>query len=208
MKNATKHAEELRSLFKRLTKDARPAPPEKQEPLRALVRAAMSFDVPDAKAEEALKLIDKEFVDLNELRVATQLEVQEMLGQRYPQIERRVNLITTALNYIFEKEHTLSLERLKTLKWREARQFVREIPEMTPFVEAYVVLHAFDGPAFPLDDETLAYLRDANVVGAEATAGDAQKFVESHLKAEDVHPFFAAARKAVFDESKTKKKAK
>ena len=48
----------------------------------------MSFDVPDHKADDAMKAIEREFVDLNELRVATELEVQEMLGQRYPKIDR------------------------------------------------------------------------------------------------------------------------
>src|SRR4051812_34680811 len=114
MKNATKHADALKSLAKKLTKGhkAEDRPP-KLEPLWALVRGAMSFDVPDAKVDDIIKGIEREFVDLNELRVATELEVQEMLGSRYPGIEKRVNLVTLALNGIFEKEHTLSLDRLK-----------------------------------------------------------------------------------------------
>jgi len=45
MKNATKHGEELRSLMKKLIKDNKPAAKEAQEPLKALVRAAMSYDM-------------------------------------------------------------------------------------------------------------------------------------------------------------------
>ena len=45
---------------------------------------AMSFDVPDARAEEAMKVVGQEFVDLNELRVATELEVQDLLGLCLP----------------------------------------------------------------------------------------------------------------------------
>ena len=48
------------------------------------MRGAMSYDVPDTKADEAMKRIDKEFVDLNELRVATELEIQELLGVALP----------------------------------------------------------------------------------------------------------------------------
>src|SRR3954462_583566 len=110
MKSATKHAEELRSLFKRLLKEYKPAPKESQPPVKALVRGAMSFDVSDSRADEIMKAIDKEFVDLNELRVATDLEIQELLGARYPGIERRVAMVTQALNNIFEREHTLSLD--------------------------------------------------------------------------------------------------
>src|SRR5437763_13648551 len=147
MKNATKHAEEFRSLFKRLLREGgKPEPLAPLEPLPALVRAAMSYDVPDSKAEDAMKAILKEFVDLNELRVATELEVQDLLGQRYPKIEDRVAMITTALNNIFEREHTMNLERLKTISKRDARQFLREIPDIHPFVEGFVMLHSFDAP--------------------------------------------------------------
>src|SRR2546421_13073743 len=112
MKNATKHADTLKSLFRSLLRDGKPSPFERQEPLKALVRGAMSYDVSDSRAEEAMKHIDKEFVDLNELRVATDLEISALLGVRYPEIEKRVELITRSLNAIFEKEHTLNVDRL------------------------------------------------------------------------------------------------
>jgi len=54
--------------------------------LPALVRGAKTYDVADSKADDAIKAIEREFVDLNELRVATDLEIQELLGTRYPQL--------------------------------------------------------------------------------------------------------------------------
>jgi len=209
MKNATKHAEELKSLLKRLVKDHKPEARQPQDPLKALVRAAMSFDVPDARADEAMKHIEREFVDLNELRVATDLEIQELLGTRYPAIERRVAMITQSLNDIFEREHTLSLDRLKTVSKRDSRQFLRELPDIHPFVEAYVMLFAFDGHAFPMDEETLDYLREQGIVEDGATLDEAQRFVEHQLKAEECHDLFAALRRVVSDEgTRGKKKAK
>ena len=209
MKNATKHADELRSLMKRLLKEHKPEPRQPQDPLKALVRAAMCFDMPDAKADEAMRLIDREFVDLNELRVATDLEVHELLGVRYPAIEKRVAMITQSLNNIFEREHTMSLDRLKTVSKRDARQFIRELPDIHPFVEAYVMLFAFDGHAFPIDDEFLAYLKEQGVVEDDAALEEAQRFVEHHLKAEECHDLFMAVRKVVSDETgRARKKAK
>jgi endonuclease III len=208
MKNATKHAEELKSLARKLMRDHKPdgeRPP--QEALWALVRGAMSYDVPDSRVEDAIKVIQREFVDLNELRVATELEVQDLLGQRYPQIEERVKLITNALNAIFEKEHTLSLDRLKEVSRRDTRQFLRDLPEMQPFVEAYVMLMSFDGHACPIDQHMLEYLLEEEVLEEGTTPEDAQKFVEHHLKHEDMYPFFAALRAAV-TEGKGRKKAK
>src|ERR671914_1850807 len=181
MKTAEKHADELKSLMKRLVKEHKPGDREPQEPLKALVRGAMSFDVSDHRADEAMRAIDREFVDLNELRVATDLEIQELLGQRYPEIERRVAMITQSLNNIFEREHTLSLDRLKTVSKRDARQFLRELPDVQPFVEAYVMLYGFDGHAVPLDDQMLEYLRGEEIIDEQTNLEEAQRFVEHHI---------------------------
>lgn len=208
MKNATRYADTLHSLLRHMRKEHKSAPREPAEPLRALVRAAMCYNVSDGKADEAMRLIEKEFVDLNELRVATDLEIQELLGVRYPDIERRVAMITQALNNIFEREHTMNLERLKTISRRDARQFLRELPDIHPFVEAYVMLYAFDGHTFPIDDEILAYLKEEGALDESTKLEDAQKFIEHNLKAEDMHDFFVGCRAAVFADSRRKKKAK
>lgn len=211
MKNATKHADDLRTMFKRLMREQRPEPRVTQDPLKALVRGAMSFDVSDARAEEAMRLIDREFVDLNEFRVATELEVHVLLGQRYPSIERRVGTITQALNAVFEREHTMSLERLRAISKRDARQFVRDLPGVTPFVEAYVMLFAFDGHAVPIDEAMLAYLRDAGILEGTTDADEAQRFVEHAVKAEESYDLYACLRRAAHgaDEgAKGRKKAK
>jgi endonuclease III len=208
MKNATKYVDKLHSLVRQVRRDYKPEPKETQIPLKALVRAAMSYDVSDTKADEAVRLIEKEFVDLNELRVATDLEVQELLGVRYPDIERRVAMITQALNNIFEREHTMNLERLKDISRRDARQFLRELPDIHPFVEAYVMLYAFDGNTFPIDEEILGFLKEEEVIDQSASLDDAQRFVEHNVKAEDLHEFFVGCRSAVFEETRRKKKGK
>jgi endonuclease III len=205
MKNATKFAEELKHLHKRIVKEYKPGEFEPLEPLEALVRGAMSYDVSDTRAEDAMKAIGREFVDLNELRVATDLEIQELLGVKYPAIEHRVAMITQCLNQIFEREHTLSLDRLKGVSKRDARQFLRELPEIHPFVEAYVMLFALEGHAVPLDEEILAYLKSQEVVEEESTLEDAQRFVEYHLKAEEVYDFFISVRRAAHGEGSRKK---
>jgi endonuclease III len=209
MKNATKHAEELRSLYRKLLKEHKPAPREPMDPLKALVRGAMSFDVSDDRADAAMRAIDKEFVDLNELRVATDLEIQELLGQRYPNIEKRVAMITQCLNDIFEREHTLSLDRMKDISKRDARHFLRELPDVHPFVEAYVMLYGFDGHAVPLDDQMLEYLRGEEIIDEQTSLEEAQRFIEHHVKHEESHSFFVAIRSAAAHEGgRAKKKVK
>lgn len=209
MKNATKYGEILRSLCRSFQKDGKATPIDRMDPLRALVRGAMSYGVSDARADEAMRHIDREFVNINELRVATELEIQEMLGTRYPEIEKRVEMITHCLNAIFEKEHTLSLDRLKTISKRDARQFLRELPEISPFVEAYVMLNAFEGAtAVPLDSEMLAYLREEGMFDEKTELEDAQRFIENNLKAEECYDFYVALRRAANSDARAKKAKK
>ena len=205
MKNAGKHAEELKSLLKKLTKDGKAPPRTPMDPMRALVRACFSFDTLDTKADEVLAVFDKEFVDLNELRVATDLEIIEFVGNRVPDAERRVTMCTQALNYIFEREHTLTLERIKALPKKEIRQFYRDLPDPHPFVDAYVMLYGYEGSAVPLDEETRRYLIDNDVLADDAPLDEAQKFIENHLKAEECYEFFHAVRKAVIERIKRRK---
>src|SRR6185437_11107497 len=140
--------------------------------------------------DNALAIIDREFVDLNELRVATELEAIEIIGPKYPGIEQRVVMFREILNMIFEKEHTLSLERLKALGKKDGRAFLKELPEMTPFIEAYTMLFGMDAAAAPVDQTIADLLSSADALEAETSLEDAQKFVESHLKADEMYEFF------------------
>ncbi len=205
MKNATKHAESLRTLLKKLTRDHPVEPVAVVDPLRALVRGFLASDTTDARADEAMKQIDREFVDLNELRVATDLELHGLIGVRYPQIEKRIAAIIQTLNAIFEKEHTLNLTRLTEMPKRDVRQFVRDLPGMIPFVEAYVMLYAFGSPAIPVDEAIRRYLADAGILESSATIEDAQKFLEHQLKADECYPAFVAIRRATIEEKAKKK---
>jgi endonuclease III len=198
MKNAARYADTLRGLLRSFQKEGKVPPPEKQEPLQALVRGALSYDVPDARAEEAMKIIGREFVNLNELRVATILEIQDILGMRFPDIKARVDLITMGLNAVFEREHTLSLDRLRSLSRKDARQYLHDLPGMHPFVEAYVMLLALDGAAIPLDNESLIWLREQGLFDDKTTPADAQRFLESQVAADQCYEFFVGLRRTVF----------
>ncbi len=105
-------------------------------------------------------------------------------------------MITRCLNAIFEKEHTLSLDRLKNVSKRDARQFLRDLPDISPFVEAYVMLVGFDAPAVPVDDEILAYLREEGMFDEKTTTEDALRFLENNVKAEECMDVFLNLRKA------------
>jgi hypothetical protein len=83
---------------------------------------------------------------------------------------------------------------------------MREIPNIHPFVEASVMLYAFDAPVFPIDDEMLSYLAEEDAVEEGTSLTDAQKFIEHQLKGDELYDLFAAMRVACFEDAKRKKK--
>ena len=202
MKNATKHADHLKSLHKKLLRDGKPEPKQTVEPLRAIVMGTLAYDASDHRVDGAMKVIDSEFVSINELRVATELEVISLIGEKYPDIEHRAMVMREMLNYLFEKEHTLTLDRIKGLARKEGRAALRELPEITPYIEAYTSLFGFDEPGVPVDKSMLAVLLDADVVEAETSLEDAQKFVEAHVKGDDCYELFVILRRAALKRGK------
>ena len=67
------------------------------------------------------------------------------------------------------------------------------------------MLFAFDGHAVPLDDTTVAYLREQEIVEDGATLDDAQRFVEHQVKAEECYDLYVVLRKANSDEKQESK---
>lgn len=204
MKNASKHAESLKALLKKLVKD-RPERPE-MNPLTAIVRGTLSMEADDGLVDEAMAKIDTEFVDLNELRVATELEVADLVGDHHPKIDEKSTIIRMTFHAIFEREQVLKLDRVKELKKAEIRTFLKDLDTMPPFVQAFVALHGFDTAAFPVDDTMLGYLLDEGILEDGTTAEDAQSFLEHQVKADDVYGTYLAVReKALTHERKVSK---
>jgi endonuclease III len=202
-----KHAENLKSFVKRTIKESAHVEWKPVDPKRALVRAVLSADTPEARVDEAMAVIDREFVDLNELRVATELEMQSMLGAKFPDIERKAVRIVAILNAIFEKEGTLSFERLLTLGKKEVRAFLRDLPDMTPYVEGYLLMYGLESPAVPVDQELLNHLVETGVLEEGTTAEEAQKALETAMKAEEMHSFFVGSRVVVTERLSKRKKS-
>jgi endonuclease III len=197
MKTATKRADELKALIRKATREHKPEPFQPMEPLIALIKGILAYDVSDDRAAEAWAALDREFVDPNELRVATELELQDLIGQRYPAVEERAALLVGSLNAIFEREHTLNLDRLKETKKAETRQFLRDLPGMNPFVEAYTFLFGYSGTgAVPVDQTMSEYLAEQGIFEPGVAADEVQKFIEHHVKADEAYDAFAALRAA------------
>src|SRR5688500_4420544 len=131
MKNASKHATTLKTLYRRLCRQHKPGERPQLEPFRALVLGVLREDCDEGRAAQALASLDAEFVDVNELRVATELELMSLIGEDYPKVVDRSLRLRDLLMSLFDTEGRLSITRLAAMNKKEQRAALHQLPTMT-----------------------------------------------------------------------------
>lgn len=194
MKNASKHAATLKSLHRKLCRQHKAGDRPEMDPLRALVLGILREECDDGKATRAMAVLDEEFVDVNELRVATELELSILIGEDYPGAIDRSLRLREMLMSVFDAEGRLSIARVAAMNKKEQRATLHGLPTMSPFVEGHVALLGFSQAAVPVDERMRAYLESQGVLEPGGTVDEAQRFLESHLKSDECWPFFHACR--------------
>lgn len=212
MKNAAKLAPLLKALPKKLAKKHPPSKfyddevAETKDPLKSLLLGALRYELPEKAARAALKRLDDTFVDANDLRVATELEVADVLAEEMdePTAHRKAILIRMLLSSIFDTVGRLSLDTVGGQSRREIRPALKKalgVDEMddayyveAAYAESHIALFAFDFGVLPIDTPTHEQLVANKVIAAEADVADASKFCELNLKVEDCRSLFASLR--------------
>ncbi|MEL7238968.1 MAG: hypothetical protein AAGK78_08900 [Planctomycetota bacterium] len=204
MKNAGKHAQTLKALAKKWSKTKAGDRPE-EAPVRAAVLAVLRRDTPDATVDQALSLLEGEYADFNELRVATELELHDLLGGLYKDIDERAGELIDVLMGIFDTRGRLHLDDVAEMNRREQRPALKAIAGLSPYVESYIALCSFGIGTIPIDESGMAYLIDIDVLEDDVDAAEAHKFVESNLKADECWPFFVKLREETIGKPKRAK---
>ena len=195
MKNSKDYGAKIEKLFKSLKKEHGAVKPVVyKEPVDAVVYAFVSAFTTEANAAKMIKRINSHFVDVNDLRVSRPEEIVEVFGEMTDAAAASAQAMTTALNAIFEKYDKVSLDVLCGEGKRQARKELEQIAGITPFVAAYTTLTAFGGHAIPLTDQMIDYLKQNELVDAEATPQEIEGFLERQISAADAYSFYALLR--------------
>ncbi|MHC4984752.1 MAG: hypothetical protein ACYTFO_01215 [Planctomycetota bacterium] len=207
MKDAKKYEKKIKKLLTGLkTVRVRKAA---DDPIRLLVLSVIEADAPRQQAAKAMAILDKEFVDFNELRVAQPRELVEILGKNYPRARARALELTEALNGIYRRASDVSLDYAADLSKRDLRRHLHELG-LTHYAAARLVLFAFDGHAIPVDRDLLETLLMDEYVPDGASIEDVQGFLERIVSQKDAPAAFEVLRRHVekrFDALTKKRKA-
>ncbi len=110
------------------------------------------------------------------------------------------------LTEIFNREHTLKLDRVAGMSRRDQRAYLKDLTDLHPYADGYTMLMGFDSPAMPIDSSILEFLQHKGCMPDDISLEDAQKFIESHLKSEELYPAFCILRPAALKHAEKPKK--
>ncbi len=160
----------------------------------ALVYAIVSENMSEPEAKAAIKRFGDYFVDLNDLRVSRPEEIVELLGGDTPVIRETASTLTRALRSVFNEYNAVSLEALKKICKRPAKQALEKIDGTSRFVVNYCMLMSLQGHAIPLTKKMIEYLRSNELVYTEADERGIEGFLTKQIPAKNGYEFYTLLR--------------
>jgi len=134
MKDSKEYSKKIQRLYRSLNrKYPKPQKITHDEPADAIVYAIISDELSEKAAQSAIKKIADYFVDLNDLRVSQAEEMVEMLGGDTPVTRDIASTIARVLRAIFNEYHRVSLESLKRMGKRPAKQALEKMDGTSRF---------------------------------------------------------------------------
>ncbi len=208
MKNSKEYSKKIQSLYRTLKRKYPKVREVSHETVvDSVVYSIISEKMSGKATESAIKGFPEYFVDLNDLRVSRTEEIIEVLGENTPVTREIATGITKVLQAIFNDYHKVSLEALKKLGKRPARQILEKIDGVSRFVVDYCMLMSLRGHAIPLTDNMIQYLRMYDLVDSDANEQQISGFLTKQISAKNGYDFYALLRRES-ETSKGRKKAR
>jgi len=198
MKNAKQYEKKIKAFLHKAA-TSREKNTQRRDPLEVLVEAVFTANASAKQAQRAIEAIRDEFVDLNEVRVAPLRDIVAVVGKDYPQIQRRAQMLTSALGAIYSRKSQMSAQYMAAMPKKQLRKHLEQIG-LDPYAAAAVVLLAFGGHAIPVDDTLVETLKMNDMVHPDADLPDVQGFLERVISLKDA-PAAHEAFRAYVDKS-------
>lgn len=196
MKDSKEYARKIRKLYRSLKRRyPKVESVTYEEPAEAMVYGILAENLTEAAAQSASKRFADYFVDLNDLRVSRGEEIAEVLGEDSPVTREIASALSRALLAIFDQYNAVSLQALKKVGKRPAKQILERLDGVSHFVANYCMLTSLQAHAIPLTTKTIAYLRSNDLVDAGADEHDIEGFLARQISAKNAYEFYALLRR-------------
>jgi endonuclease III len=196
MKDSKEYSKRVRSCYAVLKREyGKVDEVSYDDPVEALVYACVSGKATEKEARATLKRFADYFVDLNDLRVSRPEEIVELLGGDTLQNRATALTLTTALRSVFGKYNTVSLQALKKLGKKPAKQILEKMNGVNRFAVDYCMLTALHGHAIPLTDRMMDYLKRNDLVHPDGDYDQIEGFLARQVAAKNGFTFYALLRR-------------
>lgn len=199
MKNGTLYAKRIKKLFNQLKKEhgSMDPPTDNTDPVDELVVGILSTDSTRTKALGALRALLNVMVDVNEIRVSTPGEIAVVIKSHVANGKECGERALVTLESVYRKEHGVTLDHLKQLGRREAKQYLESLNGINPNTVASVMQWSLGAHAIPLTVPVHEALRSDDLVEPTADIGEVQAFLERNIAASDAREFCLLMEKYV-----------
>ena len=195
MKNSKEYSKNIQNLYRTLKhKHSKIQEVNYEVVTDAIVYSIISENMSEKAAESAIKRFTEYFVDLNDLRVSRVEEIVEVLGENTPATREIASRIIRVLQAIFNDYHKVSLEPLKKLGKRPARQVLEKIDGTSNFIVDYCMLTSLRGHAIPLTNKMIKYLKANDLVDNDADEQQITGFLAKQISAKNGYEFYVLLR--------------
>ncbi len=195
MKNSKEYAQKVQKLYRSLKRTSgKTSDVTYEEPADAIIYAALSENMSDSAAQDAIKKFNDYFTDWNDLRVSRIEEIAEVLGGQTPISRQIATALNRTLAAIFNSYHAVSLKALEKMGKRPAKQILDTLDGASHFVVNYCMLTSLQGHAIPLTKNMIEYLRSNRLVDADADEQEIEGFLTRLISASNAYEFYALLR--------------
>lgn len=208
MKNSKEYSKKIRELYRSLkAKHPKVKKVTYDEPADAVVYAIVGENMNGPATESAIKRFADYFIDLNDLRVSQVEEILQVLGEDTPATKDIASNLIKALKAVFDGYNSVSLESLKKIGKRPARQVLEKMDGISRFVVNYCMLASLQSHAIPLTKRMIEYLRNNQLADPDADEQQIEGFLAKQISADNAYEFYVLLRRRS-ESRKTKKKKK
>ncbi len=196
MKNSGEYSRKIQKLYRSLKrKYSKVQKITYEEPVDAIIYAIIGESMSRSAADSAIKKFLDYFTDWNDLRVSRPEEIVELLGGDTPVTRETASRLAAVLACVFDEHNKISLEALKKIGKRPARQALEKMEGTDHFVVNYCMLTALQGHAIPLTENMVEYLRENELVHPEADEQQIEGFLTKRISAKNAYEFYAFLRR-------------
>jgi endonuclease III len=208
MKNSKDYSQKIQKLYRTLShRYPKVQKVSHEKVIDAIVYAVISTEMSEKATESIIKKFTEYFVDWNDLRVSRTEEIVEVIGKEDPVAVSIASRLNRVLNGIFNQFHQVSLEGLKKIGKRPAKQALEKIDGSNNFVVDYCMLTSLGGHAIPLTEKMIKYLKDNELVNSDADQQQIEGFLAKQIPAKNGYDFYALLRQES-ESTKAKKKTR